>query len=56
MGDKDLVINGIQPRYDGDIRFSNNGDQNFNGLFEDKEIFDGVGKERKKGGGYEIKD
>ena len=38
MGDKDLVTNGIQPRYD-DIRISNNDNTDINGLFNDKELF-----------------
>jgi hypothetical protein len=32
LNDKDLLMNNIQPRYDGDIR--DNG--NFRGLFDDK--------------------
>ena len=51
LGDKDLVINGIQPRYDGidDIRLSNNNGN----LFDDKELYEGNTRDRngrKQGG------
>ena len=52
MGDKDLVINGIQPRYDDNIRISDGG--NMNGLFDDKELFGGDNKGKK--GEYQVKD
>ena len=32
LSDKDLIMNNIQPRYDGEIE----GNDNFKGLFDDK--------------------